>query len=87
MGLIEDGAIPWNGAAPRFPFPVEIRVDDHTFGHKRCAVALVKARVVTRIHLVAKDCWIPFELAEMPPRIRVEQQLVRVEPEIGRAHV
>ena len=38
-----------------------------------------KRRVVARLHLVAEDRRIPFQLAEMAPCVGVEQQLVRIE--------
>ena len=79
MRLIKNGAVPRNGAAAGLAGPVEIGVDDDAFGHERRAVALVEAGIVARFHLIAKDRRIPFQLAEMPSRIRVEQQLVGVE--------
>lgn len=53
MRFVEDGAIPRDGAAPRFALLVEIRVDD-AFRHEGSAVALVESRVVAGFHLVTE---------------------------------
>src|SRR6202012_5417095 len=62
------------------PHPVEIRVDHDALGYERRAVALVEAEIA---RLVADDVAVagvvPLDLAGVSPRVRVEQQLVRIE--------
>src|SRR6185312_2254426 len=83
MGLVDDRAIPGDGAAARLALPVEIGVDDDAFVHVRLAVALVESRVVPAFHAVAEHCRMPLEVAEMAAGIGVEQQLMRVEAVAG----
>ena len=78
MGLVDDGAIPGHRLPHLLALPVEVRVDNDRFRHEGRAVALVE-RAVLFAHLVAEDRGIPLQLADVRARVRVEQQLVRIE--------
>ena len=83
MELIDDRVLPRDGATLGLTLPVEIRVDDNAFRHERRAVALIESRVVARFKLISKDRGVPFQIAEMPPGIGIEHQLVGIEPVAG----
>ena len=80
VGFIDDGMVPRDALAAGFLLPVEVGVHHHTLGYERRTVALVEAQVVVLgADGVAEARRVPFQLAEVPPRIGVEQQLVGVE--------
>ena len=69
-------------AQPRRPIgaPRESAVDDPALGHVFRAVAFVEGEVVAGLDLVAEQRRVPVDLADERLGIRVEQQLVMVEP-------
>ena len=79
VGLVEDGVVPGHELAVRLAFPVEIGIDHHAFGHEGRAVPLVEGKVVHRLHLIAEDRGVPFQLAGMGAGIGIEHQLVGIE--------
>ena len=79
MGLVEDGVVPGHKLAVGLAFPVEIWIDHHAFRHEGRAVPLVEGEVVHRLHLIAEDRGVPFELAGMGAGIGVQHQLVGIE--------
>src|SRR5579884_2368313 len=79
MELIDDRALPgrpWDAVLP----PGKGRIDDATTRHERRTVSYVERGVVPRLHLVAEHRRIPFEVSHDRFRIRIQQELVRVEP-------
>ena len=76
--LVDDGAVPRHRTPDLLAPPVEVRVDHDALRHEGRAVALVEGRVLLA-HLVAEDRRVPLQLADVRARVRVEQQLVRVE--------
>ena len=79
VGLVENRVVPGYELPALLAVPLELLIDDNAFGHEWRAVAVVERRVVTRLHLVAEDGGIPFELAGMGARIGIEKQLVGIE--------
>src|SRR5438105_9368141 len=79
MELVNNRVLPRDAAARGLALPIEIRVDDYAFRHERRAVAFVEGRIVARFELISENRWVPFQIAEMSARIRVEHQLVGIE--------
>jgi hypothetical protein len=79
VGLVHDGVVPRHARAAGLTLPVEVGIDDHRARHERRAVALVERAVVHRLHLVAEHRGVPAQRAGVGARVRIEQQLVRIE--------
>ena len=77
--FVNDGVVPRERLVIARSRPVEARIDDRAFRHERRAVPLVERQIVPRFHLIAEERGIPGKLADMRARIRIEQQLVRIE--------
>ncbi|MET3823440.1 hypothetical protein ABID76_006166 [Burkholderia ambifaria] len=77
--LVDHGAAPRHVRAPVVA-PVERLVDDHGLRHRGRRVAAVHRQVrAVRMHAIAEQRVGPAELADQLARVRVEQQLGRVE--------
>ncbi len=80
--LVEHGVVPRHAALAR-PWPLvaprELRIGHNALGHERRAVACVKGGVVAALHHIAEDLRAPAQRADVLCRVRVQQQLVRVE--------
>jgi hypothetical protein len=59
MHFIEDRVIEVKVLAAALARPVEVWIDDCTFGHERRAIALVESQVVSRLHLVSEKRGVP----------------------------
>ena len=77
--LVDDGMLP-RDLRRAVVAPGEGGVDDPALRHQGRAVPLVERQVVHRLHLVAEQLRPPFEVAHQRLGVRVDQQLVRVEP-------
>src|SRR5580698_8605287 len=62
-----------------FRLPIKAGIDDDALRHEGGAVAVVEGTIIARLHLVAEHSRIPREPARMGTRVRIQQQLVRVE--------
>ena len=83
VGLVEDRAVPRDARA-LVATPGEGGVDDPAFRHEGSTVAQIERQVgVGMADRVAEDLGGVLHLADMRARIRVEQELVRVEPVAG----
>ena len=83
--LVEHGVPPRHRPPVRLALPVEVRIDDDALGDEGRAVALVERQVVLLgADGVAEARGIPLQLAVMRARVRIEQQLVRIEAMTGR---
>ncbi len=79
MRFVDHGPVP-RGGGRAVAAPGEGRVDHHAFGHARRVVAAVERQVAARrADTVAEMRVRPAQWADDLPRVRVEQQLVRVE--------
>ena len=80
MGFIDDGVFPGN-AGPQFaPAPVEGFIDHDGFGHAARIVAPVERKIFAGAAGAITEMRIaPYQPPGEPPRIGVEQKLVRVE--------
>ena len=79
VGFVEDRVVPWHACARRVR-PGEALVDDLALLHERCAVALVEGEIVAvGVERVAEHGRVPLQLADVRLRVRIEQQLVRIE--------
>ena len=82
--LVKDRPVPRDVRPPRLLMPVEVRIDDDRLRHERGAVALVERQIVALgADRVPEARRVPLELADVRARVRIEQQLVRVEPVAG----
>ena len=80
VGLVDDGAVP-RRLGPPILAPCERGVDHHALRHRARAVAFVEGEVLVRMpDLVAVDRVAPSDRSAHRPRVRIEEQLVRVEP-------
>src|ERR1700722_1306745 len=79
MQLIDDRTLP-SGTRWAVFSPGEGRIDDPASRHERGTVAVVECQVVAGLELVAKNRRIPIEIADHRLGVRVEQELVVVEP-------
>jgi hypothetical protein len=60
--------------------PIKVRIDDDALGNERRAVALVEREVIAfRADGVAETGRVPTQLADELARVRIEQELVRIE--------
>ena len=83
MRLVDHGAFP-RQLRPAVAAPGEGGVDDPAFRHEARAVAAVEREVAVGVaDLVAEDLGGEAHLADMRLRVRIEQQLVGVEPVTG----
>ncbi len=82
--FIDDRVVPGDAAPMVFAVPVEVGIDDRALRHERRAVALVEGQVVSfRADRIAEHGRVPDELAGVSARVRVEQELVRIEAVSG----
>src|ERR1019366_8188603 len=61
MRLVNDRAIPRSYLPACLALPVEIRVDDDTFGNERRAISFVESQIVAGFELIAIAGGIPFQ--------------------------
>ena len=81
MRLVDDGGFPRNVSAPILAVPIEVWIDDDGLRDEGRAVALVEGQVVAvGANRVPEHCGIPRQFSRMRARVRVEQQLVGIEP-------
>jgi hypothetical protein len=78
MHFIDDRALPRSARGPVVA-PGEGWVDDPAARHEGGAVSLVEGQIIATFLAVAEHRGVPVEATEDRLRIRVEQQLVRVE--------
>src|SRR5215813_2548664 len=80
MQLVDQRVVPWYGGRA-IVAPVERGVDDDRAGHIGRTVALAEGEIAAPgADPVAEERVMPLEPAIQRPRIRVDQQLGRVEP-------
>ena len=77
--LIDDGPR-GRHSRRRLPVPIETGIDDDGLRHEGCAVALVEREIFVGVaDRVAEAGGVPNHAADQLARVRIEQQLVRVE--------
>ncbi len=82
--LVNDRMVPGDAAPSIITAPVEVGIHDCAFGHEGRAVPLVEGQVVPLgADRVAEHGGVPDELAGVGARVRVEQELVRIEAMSG----
>ena len=80
VGLVDHGPVPRGLRSPVLA-PGERRVDHHALRHRARAVAPVDGEVLVLVaDLVAVHGVVPPDRAADGPRVRIEEELVRVEP-------
>src|SRR6201987_1916304 len=80
MGLINDRSIPRNLMERRLAFPIEVEIHDDALRHKRGAVTLVEGEVMLGLKFVSKNRRVPFYVADVGVRVRIQYQLVGIKP-------
>src|ERR1700751_1938886 len=80
MGLINDRSIPRNLMPRRLAFPIEVVIYDDALRHKRGAVPLVEGEVILGLKFVSKNRRVPFYVADVGVRVRIQYQLVGIKP-------
>ena len=79
--LVDDRPLPRDARPPRLLLPVEIGIDDDRLRHEGRAVALIERQIVAfGANRVPEAGRIPFQLADVRAGVRIEQQLVGIEP-------
>src|SRR5581483_6983515 len=78
--LVDDRPVPGHPARPGLALPIEVRIHDDALGHEWRTVARIKAQIVTLgTDGIAKARGVPLQLTDVPARIGVQDQLVRIE--------
>src|SRR5262245_27376225 len=83
MCLINNGPIPTDGVSRGVIVPVEAQIGYRAFRYKGCAVPLIERQVVAGLQLVPEDCRMPGYCADMRCGIRIDEQLMGIEPMTG----
>ena len=83
VSFINNRLVPGHVLPARFASPVEVGVNNHAFWHEGRAIAFVECPVVAGFDLVAKYSRMPPQPAHVRTRIRIKQELARIEAVAG----
>src|SRR6185369_12108025 len=79
--FVHDGAVPRHAPRPGLSLPIEVGINHDAFRYERRAVTLVKIEIVSLgADGVAETLRRTFECADVRASVRIEQQLIRIEP-------